>query len=108
MGETDVVEKKPVRIIPGMSLEELSEGDLVTIGSSNETVTHLDNFRLKTVIRIHPTGISRREIVLDLFEIPSQFSDWKSNEQIYYANSDDKLERKLYQTADKYLKGLGR
>lgn len=108
MIEADVVEEKPVRIIPGMSLEGLSEGEFITIGSSDETVTSIDNFRLKTITRIHPLGIRRREIVLDLFEIPEQLSDWKSNEQIYYANSRDRLERELYQTADKYLKELGR
>lgn len=108
MEETNIVEEKFIQINPGMNLEGLSEGDLVRIGSSDETVIYLEDLILKTVKRIHSLGIMRRVIILDNFRIPERFSDWISNEQIYFSNSPSELDKELYYVSDKYLKKLGR
>ena len=106
MVDTDFVER---RLVSGVSLEGLSEGDEVlytTEGRTNtETVTSIDENYLLTVCRINSRAIEiRTRTIRDNILNKS----YPNPLIVLNCENDDPLQRKFYEVADEYLRGLGR
>lgn len=112
MGEGGGTGKLPLVLKPGISLDgKVSEGDLVRVeeGSIPETVTSIDETRLKTLFRFDKKSIVRRRIFLECgLRVPIGYSDYNNRIENYDKYSPDELERQFYEAADKHLRRLRR